>query len=57
MSCYYVREIDGIPAIFSEWMENGDLEHHIRNRTLYQGGEDEVQKRLLDVRRERPSLD
>ena len=49
VSCYYVREIDGIPAIFSEWMENGDLEHHIRNRTLYQGGEDEVQKRLLDI--------
>lgn len=49
VSCYYVREIDGIPAIFSEWMENGDLEHHIRNRTLYQGGDDEVQKRLLDI--------
>lgn len=49
VSCYYVREIDGIPAIFSEWMENGDLEHHIKNKTLYQGEEDEVQKRLLDI--------
>ena len=49
VSCYYVREIDGIPSIFSEWMENGDLEHHIKDQTLYQGEEDEVQKRLLDI--------
>ena len=49
VSCYYVREIDGVPTIFSEWMENGDLKHHIDNGTLYDGSEEEVQKRLLDI--------
>ncbi|MCR5296230.1 MAG: protein kinase [Clostridiales bacterium] len=49
VSCYYVREIDGVPTIFSEWMENGDLENHIRNGTLYDGNEEEIQKRLLDI--------
>jgi hypothetical protein len=23
--CHYVREIDGIPSIFSEWMDGGSL--------------------------------
>ncbi|MCR5296235.1 MAG: protein kinase [Clostridiales bacterium] len=49
VSCYYVREIDGVPAIFSEWMENGDLKHHIDDGTLYDGNEKEIQKRLLDI--------
>ena len=49
VSCYYVREIDGVPAIFSEWMENGDLERHIRAGTLYEGTEAELQARLLDI--------
>ena len=49
VSCYYVREIDGVPTIFSEWMENGDLEHHIQSGTLYDGNEEEVRKRLLDI--------
>ncbi len=49
VSCYYVREIDGVPAIFSEWMENGDLEHHIQSGTLYDGAEEELQARLLDI--------
>ena len=49
VSCYYVREIDGIPTIFSEWMENGSLESHIKNGTLYEGSEKKVQARLLDI--------
>ena len=49
VSCYYVREIDGVPTIFSEWMENGDLESHIQDGSLYEGSKDEVQKRLLDI--------
>ena len=35
VSCYYVREIGGVPTIFSEWMENGSLENHIQKGTLY----------------------
>ena len=49
VSCYYVREIDGVPTIFSEWMENGSLENRITDGTLYDGTEEEVQARLLDI--------
>ena len=49
VSCYYVREVDGIPTIFSEWMESGSLEDHINNESLYEGSEEEVSKRLLDI--------
>ena len=49
VSCYYVREIEGVPTIFSEWMESGSLEQHIKDRTLYDGTEEEVQERLLDI--------
>lgn len=49
VSCYYVRDIEGIPTIFSEWMENGSLENHIKDKTLYEGLEQEIQKRLLDI--------
>ncbi|MDO5456112.1 MAG: serine/threonine-protein kinase, partial [Eubacteriales bacterium] len=49
VSCYYVREIEGVPTIFSEWMDNGSLESHIKNRTLYEGSEKDVQERLLDI--------
>ena len=49
VSCYYVREIGGVPTIFSEWMENGDLAHHIKNGTLYEGSGAEVRERLMDI--------
>ena len=49
VSCYYVRELEGIPTIFSEWMEKGSLESHIKDGTLYVGTEEEVQERLLDI--------
>ena len=39
VSCYYVREIEGIPTIFSEWMDKGSLESHIKDGTLYDGRE------------------
>ena len=49
VSCYYVREIGGVPSIFSEWMENGDLERNIADGELYKGTKQEVQERLLDI--------
>ena len=49
VSCYYVREIGGVPSIFSEWMENGSLGNRIGDKTLYEGTDEEVQKRLLDI--------
>ena len=49
VSCYYVRDIGGIPTIFSEWMENGSLKGHIKGGTLYRGTKEEVQERLLNI--------
>ncbi len=52
VSCYYVRQIDGIPTIFSEWMDGGDLAHAIQSGSLYEGLANDpkrVQERLLDV--------
>lgn len=37
VSCYYVREIGGVPSIFSEWMDNGSLKDRIGDGSLYQG--------------------
>ena len=49
VSCYYVREIGGVPTIFSEWMDGGSLKDAIRSGRLYDGTKTEVQARLLDV--------
>ena len=49
VSCYYVREIGGVPTIFSEWMDNGSLKDRIRDGSLYEGTEQKVQKRILDI--------
>lgn len=49
VSCYYVREIGGVPSIFSEWMENGSLKNRIDDGTLYDGSDEEVRGRLLDI--------
>lgn len=46
VSCYYVREIGGIPAIFSEWMDGGSLKNIIEDGSLYGDGAEE---RILDI--------
>ena len=49
VACYYVREMDGVPTIFSEWMENGSLAERISDKTLYSGSQEAVGERLLDI--------
>ena len=49
VACYYVREMDGVPTIFSEWMENGSLAQRISDKTLYNGSQAAVSERLLDI--------
>ena len=49
VSCYYVREISGVPSIFAEWMDGGSLEDQIRSGKLYEGTEAEIQGRILDI--------
>lgn len=61
--CYYVREIERIPSIFSEWMDGGSLRDWI-GRTLpgqtgsegvfvpgrlYEGSTQDVTERILDI--------
>ena len=49
VSCYYVREIGGVPTIFSEWMDGGSLKDAIQSGRLYEGREAEIQARILDI--------
>ncbi len=49
VSCYYVREIGGVPTIFSEWMDGGSLKDRIRDGSLYEGSEEEVAERVLNA--------
>ena len=49
VSCYYVREIGGVPAVFSEWMDGGSLRDRIHDRTLYKGEAAAGQERILSI--------
>ena len=49
VSCYYVREIGGVPTIFSEWMDGGSLKDRIRDASLYEGTTEEIRERILDI--------
>jgi len=53
-TCHYVRVIDGIPSIFSEWVEGGNLEDFIDhgNGKLYNSQDNnkkEILERILDI--------
>jgi WD40 repeat protein/serine/threonine protein kinase len=49
VSCYYVRDLGGIPRVFAEYVEGGSLSDWIRTRELYKGGNHEALKRILDI--------
>lgn len=54
VSCYYVRQVDGIPSIFSEWMEGGSLGDWMKSAggqipRLYEGTAEEQLERILDI--------
>lgn len=49
VSCYYIRDISGVPSIFSEWMDGGSLKDCIRNGSVYTGSRPETIERLLDI--------
>ncbi len=49
VSCYYVRDISGVPSVFSEWMDGGSLKDILRDGSLYNGTEDETRKKILDI--------
>ena len=49
VSCYYIREIGGVPSVFSEWMDGGSLADAIGSGALYEGSSDDVLERVLDI--------
>ena len=49
VTCYYVRNVEGIPSIFSEWMDNGSLKDLIQSKQLYQGTEKDVISHIIDI--------
>ena len=49
VSCHYVRTLGGIPRVFAEYVEGGTLKEWIDSRKLYEGGEQEALKRILDI--------
>ncbi|WP_051183002.1 protein kinase [Nocardia vinacea] len=50
VSCAYVRRLDDpVPQVFAEWVDGGSLADAIRHRTLYEGDQQQVVGRLLDV--------
>jgi tetratricopeptide (TPR) repeat protein len=49
VSCYFVETLGGIPRIFAEYVEGGNLADWIRERRLYQGGRERALSRMLHV--------
>ena len=49
VSCYYVRNLYGVPTIFSEWMDGGSLADAIGKGTLYGGVQEEQKESILDI--------
>ena len=49
VSCYYVRTLGDIPRVFAEFVEGGSLSDWITSKRLYEGGHEEVLKRILDI--------
>ena len=48
VSCYYVHRLDGIPRIFTEFVDGGSLADWIRSRRLYEGGPDRAMGSMKD---------
>lgn len=49
VSCYYVRDINDTPSIFSEWMDGGSLKDLIQSGALYEGDDQAALERILDI--------
>lgn len=49
VSCYYVRDLGGIPRLFAEYVDGGSLAELIGSGKLYDGGREQALERILDV--------
>lgn len=48
-SCYYVRNLGGVPRVFAEFVDGGSLSDWIRSGRLYEGGPQKALLRILDI--------
>ena len=48
VSCYYLRDVGGVPTLFSEWMA-GSLKDAISGGALYEKSDDVTQGRILGI--------
>ena len=49
VNCVYVRRLAGLPHVFAEWVDGGNLAEWVRDRRLYVGGPRVALERILDV--------
>lgn len=49
VQCYLVNDVDGIPSVFMEWMEQGSLSAQVRSGKLYEGTGEQALSRVLDA--------
>jgi WD40 repeat protein len=49
VSCYYIRVLGGVPRIFMEFVDGTSLLEAIEDGSLYQGSNEVVLRRLLDI--------
>jgi WD40 repeat protein/serine/threonine protein kinase len=47
--CHYVRQLDGLPTVFAEYVGGGSLQDWIADGQFYRGSADAVALRVLDV--------
>ena len=48
-TCYYSREVEGLPCVVAEFLPGGSLQDAIQQRAIYRGDENEVLARMLTV--------
>ena len=49
VTCYYVRTIDRVPCVLTEFVDGGSLSDWIFSRRLYSGTEENALARILDI--------
>lgn len=48
-TCYYSREIAGLPCVIAEFLAGGSVQDAISDRSLYRGGEEDSLSRILTI--------
>lgn len=48
-TCFYAREINGLPSVVAEFVQKGSLHQSIHRRELYRGDEDKCLARMLTI--------